>query len=136
MRSDQEELLVVLAKINDFMMSIWKDADSNTAVAEATRGCDIRRYRDFMTEEEVECFEAYVEAKTHAGEIFIWSLDISLTSLGWKLQRCVASRTKDGEQQEKEFEDFTFDSFDELAKNYGTLMFEFSESAKGFDFRV
>jgi hypothetical protein len=140
MKSDREDnadvLLVMLAKINDAMMAIRANLASNPAVAAATRGCDIRRYRGSMREDEDHRLETYVEATTHMGEIFCWSLDIILTSLGWEFQRNVARQTSDGEQQEKEFEDFTFRTFDELAKNYIALMMDFEESAKTFEFRI
>jgi hypothetical protein len=110
--------------------------ESNPAVVAATRGCDVRRYRDLMKEEEAHCFEAYVEATTHMGEIFCWSLDITLTSLGWKLERRVAKQTSDGEQQKNEFEDFTFENFNDLADRYTALTIDFAESARNFDFRV
>jgi hypothetical protein len=54
----KDDLLAVLAKINEYMMWIRKSVESNPAVVAATRGCDVRRYRDFMTEEEEYCFEA------------------------------------------------------------------------------
>jgi hypothetical protein len=116
-------LFVVLAQINDHMIAIRNNLEENLAVATATRACDIRTYLDFRTEEEVRCFESYVEAKTHSGEIFCWSLDVTLTSLGWKFQRCVMRQTKDGEQLENEF-----------ANNCSALMNHFEESAKNFDF--
>jgi hypothetical protein len=144
MRSDRDhhtgvregDLLVLLAKVNEHMRSIRENLESNPTVVAATRGCDIRRYRDFMMEEEVHYFEAYVEAKTHTGDIFCWSLDIILTSQGWKLQRYVGKRTSNKEQPKKEFEDFTFEKFDDLADSCMVLMIDFAESARNFDFRL
>ena len=132
----ERDLLVILAKINDHMMEIRNNLASNPAVIAATRGCDIRRYRDFMEQDEVHCFEAYVEAETHMGEIICWSLDITLRSRIWKFQRYVAKQTSDGAQYDNEFEDFAFEDFDGLANNCVTLMTEFSQSAKNFDFRL
>ncbi len=74
-------------------------------------------------------FEAYVEAKTNKGEVFVWSVDITQTSLGWKFQRCVARQTADGEELQEEFKDLIFGTLDELANNYMDLMIEFDESA-------
>jgi hypothetical protein len=118
------------------MMSIRNIVESNSAATVATRGCDIRRYQDSMMEEEVHCFEAYVEATTDTGDIFCWSLDITLTSLGWKLQRRVAKQTSDGEQEKIKFDDFTFENFDDLADNCMALTIDFVESARNFDFRL
>ena len=138
----ERHLFVMFAKINDDMMAIRNNLASNPAVAAATRGCDIRRYRGSMIEEEVHCFEASVEAKTHTGEIFCWSLDITLMSHGWKFQRNVGKfqrnvgrQTSDGEQQENGFEEFTFADFHSLAANCATLMIEFAASAKNFELR-
>jgi hypothetical protein len=89
-----------------------------------------------MMEVEVHCFEAYVEATTDTGNIFCWSLDINLASPGWKLQRRVAKQTSDGEQKKIDFEDFTFENFDDLASNCMALMIDFAESARNFDFRL
>src|ERR1700732_959172 len=126
----ERHLFVMFAKIHDDMMAIRNNLASNPAVAAATRGCDIRRYRGSMIEEEVHCFEASVEAKTHTGEIFCWSLDITLLSPVGKFQRNVGRQTSDGEQQENGFEEFTFADFDSLAANCATLMIEFAASAK------
>jgi hypothetical protein len=138
----ERHLFVMLAKINDDMMAIRNNLASNPAVVAATRDFDIRRYQRSMIDEEVHCFEASVEAKTHTGEIFCWSLDITLMSHGWKFQRSigkfqskVGGQTSDGEQQENGFEEFTFADFDSLASNYVTLMIEFAASAKNFELR-
>ena len=127
-------LFNVLADINIGMMTIWENLTSDPAVINATRGCDIRRYRGFMSEGEFTSFEAYVEAETRAGAEFCWSLDINQTSLGWTLQRGVSKQTRDGQDPEKEFQDHTFGTFDELANNWSALMTEFVESSKHFDF--
>jgi hypothetical protein len=87
-----------------------------------------------MTEEQVYCFETYVDVTTHAGTAFNWSLDIWLTPQGWKFRRSVGEQTIDGEQPRIDFDDQIFGSFDDLAKNYSSLMAEFVESAKSFDF--
>lgn len=73
-------LLVMFTDITDHMITIWSHLASNPGVAAAARSCDVRRYQDSMREEEVYYFESYVEATTHTGEIFCWSLDITLTS--------------------------------------------------------
>jgi hypothetical protein len=129
-------LLPLLSGINDHMMTIRSNLASNPAVVAATRGCDIRRYRDLAMEEEVHYFEAYVEATTHTGELFCWSLDVIQTSLGWKFQRNVAKQMNDGEQHKIEFEDYVFGNFDDLADNCMALMIDFNESARNFDFRL
>ena len=128
-------LLIMFTEITDRMMTICTHLTTNSGVAAVTRGCDIRRYQDSMREEEVYCFESYVEATTHTGELFCWLLDITLTSLGWQFQRYVTRQTDDGERYEPEFEDITFEKFDDLANNYMALMIDFEESAKNFDFR-
>lgn len=130
----EDDFLAVLAKINEHMMSIRKSAESNPAVVAATRGCDVRRYRDLMMEEEVHYFEAYVEATTRTGHMFCWSLDIKQSSRGWELQRRVDRQTSEGGQEELGFNDLTFDNFDELADNYTDAMNEFAESARNFNF--
>jgi putative heme degradation protein len=144
MRSDRDEkssarkgdLLVILATINNHMALIRKSLESNPAVSAVTRGCDVRRYHDLILEEEVNCFETHVEATIHTGNIFCWSLDINLTSQGWKFQRHVAKQTSDGEQQEIGFEDLTFEDFDDLANSCVSLMIEFTESARNFGLPV
>lgn len=88
-----KSLLVILAEINNSMMTIWKVLDSNPAIDVATRGCDVRRYQGSMMEREAYCFESYVEAETRTGEMFWWLLDITLTSSGWHLQRSVGKRS-------------------------------------------
>src|SRR5258708_35732231 len=103
-------LLVLLSEINGHLRATRRILESNPLVAAATRGCDIRLYRDFMTDEEVHCFESHVEA-THTGTAFNWSLDITLMSLGWKFQRRVAELTIDGEQIKIDFEDLIFGNF-------------------------
>jgi hypothetical protein len=127
-------LLVILAEINHQMMAIRDNLASSPAVVAATRGCDIRRYQGSMREEAVHNFESYVEAKTDTGEIFCWSLYITLMPHGWKFERNVARQTSDGEQQEKDFEDFTCDSLSELADHYMALMADFYQSTSNFDF--
>jgi hypothetical protein len=127
-------LLVALAEINDRMMVIRTDLASNPAIVEATRGSDVRRYRDSFTQQEKYLFEAYVEAKTRTGHVFWWLVDITRLSEGWIFQRRIGKQAKDGEQIEREFEDRTFESFDELARNGMTLMDDFAESAKDFNF--
>lgn len=125
----------MFAMINDHMMAIRSNLGSNPAVASATRGCDIRRYQGSMREEAVYSFEAYVEAATHTGEIFCWQLDVNFTSHGWEFQRSISRQTSGGGQPEKGFEDLAFEDFGSLADSCGSLMIEFAESAKNFDFR-
>jgi len=127
-------ILVMLAEINDRMMAIREKLASNPAVVAATRSCDIRRYKGSMQEEAVRTFESYVEAETHTGETVCWSLFITLMPLGWEFERYVARLTKDGEQQENEFEELTFGSFDDLANHYAALMADFEKSATNFNF--
>jgi hypothetical protein len=129
-------LFNVLADVNIDMMTIRQSVASDPAVIDATRGCDIRRYRAFDSDEEYPCFEAYVEAETRAGAVFCWSLDIKRTSLGWTFQRQMSERTADGAEPgpEQEFQDYTFATFDDLANNWSALMTEFKESAEHFDF--
>jgi hypothetical protein len=127
-------LLVVLSEINSHLIEIRKILESNPLVSAAKRSCDVRPYSDFMTEEKVHYFESYVEATTHTGRAFNWSLDIALTSLGWRFQRRVAEQTTDGEQVSIDFEDVMFRSLEDLAENYLRLIAEFVESAKSFDF--
>jgi hypothetical protein len=134
MADSNRALLVLLSEINSHLITIRRILESNPLVATSTRGCDIRLYRDFMTEEEVHGFESYVEATTHTGRVFNWSLDIGLTSLGWGFQRRVAEQTIDGERLKIDFEDVTFGNFDDLAEKCLPLMAEFVESAKSFDF--
>jgi hypothetical protein len=142
MRSDHNDnasvsegaLLVMLAEINNHMMTIRDKLASNPAVVAATRSCDIRRYQGSMRDEAVHNFESYVEAKTDKGEIFCWSLYITLMPHGWRFERNIARQTSDGEQQEKDFEDFTFDRFSELANHYMALMTDFHQSTNNFDF--
>ncbi len=127
-------ILVILAEINDHMMTIRDKLASNPAVVAATRNCDIRRYHGSMQEEAVHTFESFVEAKTYKGEIFCWSLYITLMPHGWRFERIIARQTSDGEQQEKDFEDFTFGEFSELANHYEVLMTDFYQSTNNFDF--
>ena len=120
-------LFNVLADINIGMMTIWENVASDAAV-NPTRDCDIRRYRDFMSEEEYCCFEVHVAVETRAGVGFSWSLDIRQSSLGWTVWRRVSKQTTGGEDLAKEFEDHTFGTVDDLANNVPRLMVEFVES--------
>jgi hypothetical protein len=75
-----------------------------------------------------------VEAATRAEHIFWWSLDITQTSQGWKVDRRVARQASEGEQQEVGFRDLTFENFDELADKCADVMDEFAKSAANFEF--
>jgi hypothetical protein len=120
--------MLLLAYTNDHMILIREILAENSAIATATRGCDVRRYRESCV------FEAYVEAETYAGAMFSWLLDITLTSTGWTFTRRVAEQTKDGEQVEVEFDDFSSPDLGDLAGSYLDLMTGFEEAAKNFDF--
>ena len=105
----ESALFDMLANINDHMKVIRSNLASNPVVVAATSVCDVMRYRDPASEEDMRhYFEAYVEAETHTGEMFCWSLDVVLTSLGWKFQRDIAKQTSDGAYSVREFEDFAF----------------------------
>jgi hypothetical protein len=142
MTSDSEEralcpassMLAILAHINNDMIAIRGALDANPATRAATRGCDIRRYRAPGLDEEMSVFEAYVEVETQTAEIYCWSLDIASTAAGWKCQRRIGKRTKDGEMVENEFQDLTFQEFSVLVDNIPHLMREFVDSAKDFHF--
>jgi hypothetical protein len=131
---DAISLLTFLAKINECMIAIRAALGSNAAVCTATRGCDIRKYQDSMQEGEVYTFESYVEAETTNDDIIVWSLDITLTSSGWRYQRRIAKRTKDGEQVLDEFRDLSFQSVGDLTNNALVLTNEFVVSA--IDFKI
>jgi hypothetical protein len=118
---------ILLANINDRMIAIREMLGANPAVASATRGCDVRLYRESCV------FEAYVEAETRIGVLVSWLLDVTLTSTGWSFERRVAKQTKDGEQVEIEFEDFASPDFSDLAANCLALMAPFEEAARSFD---
>lgn len=130
-------LIVLLAETTESMMTLWEILHSNPAVANATRGCDVRRYLRSMTDEgNVYTFEAYVEAETRDGETFCWFLDITRGSSGWELRRNVWKQSKDGPDDVRDFEDCKFESFDELAARHAALMTEFVKSADNFDFSL
>jgi hypothetical protein len=122
----------MLAKVNSYMMEIWRILESNPTIA--ARGCGVRQYQGLMAEGEECCFEAYVDAKTCAAEVLCWLLDITLTSSGWNLRRFVGKQSKDGEDLIIAFENPTFRSLDALAGNYLALVTEFVEPANNFDF--
>ena len=127
---DAKNVILLLADINGRMMAIRQTLAARTAVVSATRGCDIRLYRDSCG------FESYVEAEISTGAMFNWSLDIMLTSNGWIFQRRVAKQTKDGEDVEIEFADCLFPDFGNLTESYLVLMTQFEETASTFDFNI
>lgn len=128
-------LIVLLAETTDGMMALWKTLHSNPMVTNATRGCDVRKYRHPMTDEEdVYAFEAYVEAETRDGETYCWWLDITLGSSGWELHRDLSKQSRDGADTVREFEDCKFGSFDELTAKHADLVAELVKSADNFDF--
>ena len=130
-------LMVLLGETNVGMSALWRTLHHNPMVADATRRCDVRKYRRPMTDDEdVYTFEAYVEAETRDGEIFCWWLDITWGSSGWELQRDVSKQLKDGEDTVIEFEDRKFGNFDGLAAAHAALLAEFVKSAENFDFSV
>jgi hypothetical protein len=120
--------ILLFANINSRMKMIREVLAANPAVASATRGCDVSLYRESCY------FEAYVEADPHSGELFTWSLDVILTSGGWTLDRSVGRRTRDGEDPQREFEDFTSREFSDLADRCADLMAAFEDTARTFDF--
>jgi hypothetical protein len=126
-------LLAVIADINNRLILIRSMLAEKSMIRSATRGCDIRRYLDFDREEQVDVFEGYVEAEAAGGELFVWSLDVKCSSAGWKLQRSVARRTRDGERVEKDFPEAAFDNFSDLVTNVLHLSDELVEEARRFE---
>ena len=128
-----QTLLILLAKTCEYMMAIWQLLYANPAVKLPTQGCDVRRYQP-EGEDEAYCFQTYVEAEPHVGDIVSWSLDICQTASGWRLDRNVSKQAEGGAETIVYFERFVFGSFDELARRHAALMTEFVESASDFDF--
>jgi len=131
---DAKWLFATIAQVNNSMIALRAALGSNPLAHTATRGCDIRRYGDFASEQDVYIFESYVEVETRSKELFCWSMDLTLSSEGWKVQRTIAKRTNDGEQIRSDFEDSTFRRFCELADNISPLVKEFVDSASSFKF--
>jgi hypothetical protein len=129
---DAISLFTFLGKINECMIAIRAALGSNAAVCTATRGCDIRKYKDFMQEEEEYTFESYVEAETINDDLIGWFLDIRLTSSGWRYHTHIGKHTKDGEQVLDEFSDLSFQSVGDLTNNALVLTNEFVMSAINF----
>ncbi len=131
-------LIALFAATTSAMMTLWAMLHSNSAVAEVTRGCDIRQYQRSMSGngENVYTFESYVEAETSDGELFCWALDITRGPSGWELQRYISKQLKEGAQTVKDFDDFKFGTFPELASKHPELLAEFVKSADNFDFNL
>jgi hypothetical protein len=117
------------------MLDIHKILSSRPTIAKVTHTCDVRRYPGLGGIESPEwfAFEVYVEAETKAGDLFCWSLDLSLRSETWTLSRDIAKQ----EQYQQSLSDFgsvAYESFRELRDGYPPLMSEFVRSAENFAF--
>lgn len=133
--STAQAVVVLFASINRSMLEIYKILSSKPAVDKVTHTCDVRRYpgRGGAESPEWFAFEVYVEAETKAGDLFCWSLDLSLRSDKWTLSRDVAKQ----EQYQQSLSDFgrvTYGSFSELLDGYAPSMSEFVRSAENFTF--
>ena len=129
----ETQLFAMLAEITGGMMKIRELLAANPAVTRATRGCDLQRYRGTMDPETLS-FESYVEADTHSGKTFVWSLDVNLTPTAWTVDRIVAEQISEGWDNQRDFDDAIFDSFDAMAGRFPALIAEFIESARDFAF--
>ena len=129
----ETRLFAMLAEITAGMMKIRELLAANPAVTTAKRGCDLQRYRGTMDPETLS-FESYVEAETHAGKTFIWSLDVNLAPTAWTVDRIVAEQVGEGWDHKRDFDDAVFDSFDALTARCSALIAEFVESARDFEF--
>src|SRR5262245_25903145 len=132
---ESRSLLMMLAEINDKMIDISRTLRANPVVRKATRGCDIRMLRDPMRpEEERAIFESYVEVETQGGDALWWRLDISATSSLWKLYRVVGKPGTHGEDVINTFEEVAFGRFSEMRERVSSIVDEFVDSARTFDF--
>jgi hypothetical protein len=130
-----QALMMLLAKTNRHMTTLWKMLYENPAVSNATGACDIMRLQHPTNQDEEEYwFDAYVEAETRAGITFCWSLDLVRGSSGWTVHRHVSKQAEHGAESAIEFEEVSFKNLDELAGGHAALMTEFVKSADNFDF--
>jgi hypothetical protein len=130
-----EVLFALMAEVTDGMIAISQTLSSNPKCRSATRGTDIRLYRDTLKNGESKySFESYVEAEAKNGGLYCWSLDIILTTNIWRMRRTVGKRVRDGEEVVQAFEDFSSDSVFELEQNLPNLLTEFVSCAERFEF--
>jgi hypothetical protein len=131
-------MLAMFAEINDLMIGMRVALEARPEVTKAVRGCDVPKYRDDFKGPGLKkyAFEAYVEAETRAGDTFCWWLDIEEIATGWEIHRDISKneKGKDGAESVSNFEDLTFEGFDELKANIFSLLAEFIGSAKALDF--
>jgi len=128
------ELIATFAAVTTGMMTLHGELSSNAAITSARRGCDVRQYRDFMTEKAKYCFESYVEADTLSGETFVWLFDITVLSTRWSIHRAIAKQVAEGQDVIQAFDEATFQSTDQLVDGFPALAAEFFDSAKTIKF--
>jgi hypothetical protein len=134
--STAQTVIVLLAGINRSMLDIHRILSSKSAADKVTHTCDVRRYPWDGGGDTPEwfSFEVYVEAETKAGDLFCWSLDLSLQSEKWTLSRDISKQEKHGAGSISDFDSVKYESFSELRDGYAPLMSEFVQSAEAFTF--
>ena len=133
--SAAQTVIVLFASISDSMSEIDKILSSKQAIAKVTQGCDVSRFPGGeWAMPDCFSFEAYVEAETATGDVFVWSFDVSLRSEKWTLSPDIDRQGKYGPESISDFESVTYDSFSELRDGCPPLMSEFLRSAESFVF--
>jgi hypothetical protein len=131
--STAKAVVEVLATTYERTKEIYWILKKHPAVTGITHDCLTLRSRDFATGQEDCCFEAYVDATTRTNGSFCWRVDVVSKSSGWELDRTISTPIGQRDVDER-FEEVSFARFSELAAGYSTLMDEFVESARTFDF--
>jgi hypothetical protein len=134
---DARSLFMMLAEINEKMIDIRRALHENPAVRTATRGCDIRVFRDPMQpEEEKPDFESYVEVETQGGDVLWWRLTPAATSTRWQLHGVVGKPGSHGEDAICTFGDVVSEDLSDVGERARSLVGELADSARTFNFAL
>lgn len=130
-------LMAFLASVNDQMINLAIELRTKPAVKTATRGCDVRKYRDAFRfdDKALYAFEAYLETETHSGYLVCWLVDINCALSGWELNLAITRRRKSEDNDETTtFSEVRAASFAEFVSLVSGTMNAFVESARSYDF--
>ena len=125
-----EMLMALLAHVSDQMFVIADELRKKLNVKNASKGCDVRKYRDAFRFDDKAFydFEAYVEAEMEDGSSICWFVDINCTPLGWEIQRTITRSPVD--DVARTFPVVSCPTFPEFAGKLADAMEDFIEAAR------
>lgn len=129
-----EMLMALLADVNDRMIVIATELRQKPPVMKATRGCDVRKYRDDFRFDGAGCynFETYVEALMPDDSVFCWYVDIRRTPSGWEIARTISHDRSFADGVTTTFPDLSSPAFLEFVGQVNDAMAEFVETARTY----